>query len=60
MGTRRPTTNPAALAFKIMTDPFRRLYLSLTFTQIYSGKLRAADYVLNSISGNRSASGACF
>ncbi len=40
----------AALAFKIMTDPFVG---SLTFTRIYSGKLRAGSYVLNSISGNR-------
>ncbi len=40
----------AALAFKIMTDPFVG---SLTFTRIYSGKLTAGSYVQNSINGNR-------
>jgi elongation factor G len=40
----------AALAFKIMTDPFVG---SLTFTRIYSGTLSAGSYVQNSISGNR-------
>jgi len=40
----------AALAFKIMTDPFVG---SLTFTRVYSGKIQAGSYVLNSISGNK-------
>jgi len=40
----------AALAFKIMTDPFVG---SLTFTRIYSGKIQAGSYVLNAISGNK-------
>ncbi len=40
----------AALAFKIMTDPFVG---SLTFTRVYAGKLQAGSYVLNSISGNK-------
>jgi len=35
----------AGLAFKIMTDPFVG---SLTFVRIYSGKLSAGSYVLNS------------
>ncbi len=36
----------AALAFKIMTDPFVG---SLTFTRIYSGKLEAGSYVYNTV-----------
>ncbi len=40
----------SALAFKIMTDPFVG---SLTFTRIYSGKLEAGSYVLNSVKGER-------
>ncbi len=36
----------AALAFKIMTDPFVG---SLTFVRVYSGVLRAGSYALNSI-----------
>jgi len=40
----------AALAFKIMTDPFVG---SLTFTRIYSGKLEAGTYVMNPIKGER-------
>ena len=40
----------AGLAFKIMTDPFVG---SLTFTRIYSGKLEAGSYVLNSVKGER-------
>ncbi|AHE99248.1 elongation factor G [Thioalkalivibrio paradoxus] len=40
----------AALAFKIMTDPFVG---SLTFVRVYSGVLNAGDTVLNSQSGNR-------
>ncbi|GIL41899.1 elongation factor G [Rhodospirillales bacterium TMPK1] len=38
----------AALAFKIMTDPFVG---SLTFLRIYSGKLTAGSQVLNSVKG---------
>jgi elongation factor G len=44
----RPPSDEAplsALAFKIMTDPFVG---TLTFTRIYSGKLDAGSYVLNS------------
>jgi len=50
--TRKPSDEEplAALAFKIMTDPFVG---SLTFTRIYSGKLGAGSYVQNSINGNR-------
>ncbi|MFO8005090.1 elongation factor G [Thioalkalivibrio sp.] len=40
----------AALAFKIMTDPFVG---SLTFVRVYSGVLAAGDTVLNSQNGNR-------
>ncbi|MEK7503641.1 MAG: elongation factor G [Patescibacteria group bacterium] len=40
----------AALAFKIMTDPFVG---TLTFFRIYSGKLVRGSYVLNSITGER-------
>ena len=40
----------AALAFKIMTDPFVG---SLTFVRVYSGVLSAGDTVLNSQSGNK-------
>lgn len=36
----------AALAFKIMTDPFVG---SLTFVRVYSGKLESGSYVYNSI-----------
>lgn len=36
----------SGLAFKIMTDPFVG---SLTFVRIYSGKLTAGSYVLNSV-----------
>jgi elongation factor G len=49
----RPPSDSApfsALAFKIMTDPFVG---SLTFTRIYSGKLEAGSYVLNSVKGER-------
>jgi elongation factor G len=49
----RPPSDEApfsALAFKIMTDPFVG---SLTFTRIYSGKLEAGSYVLNSVKGER-------
>ncbi len=40
----------AALAFKLMTDPFVG---KLTFLRIYSGKLTAGSYVLNSSKGKR-------
>ncbi|MFH1423945.1 MAG: elongation factor G [Candidatus Nealsonbacteria bacterium] len=40
----------AALAFKIMTDPFVG---TLTFFRIYSGTLVRGSYVLNSITGER-------
>ena len=40
----------AALAFKIMTDPFVG---TLTFFRIYSGTLIRGSYVLNSITGER-------
>lgn len=40
----------AALAFKVMTDPFVG---SLTFARIYSGVLEAGSYVLNSTKGER-------
>src|SRR5690606_31601717 len=45
----RPPSEEApfsALAFKIMNDPFVG---SLTFVRIYSGKLEAGSYVLNSV-----------
>ena len=49
---RQPTDDApfSALAFKIMTDPFVG---SLTFTRIYSGKLEAGSYVMNTIKGER-------
>ncbi len=40
----------AALAFKIMTDPFVG---SLTFVRIYSGVIEAGQSLLNSVKGNR-------
>jgi len=40
----------AALAFKVMTDPFVG---RLTFLRIYSGKLSAGSYVQNSTKGKR-------
>jgi elongation factor G len=40
----------SALAFKIMTDPFVG---SLTFCRIYSGKLDAGTYALNSNKGKK-------
>ena len=39
-----------ALAFKIATDPFVG---SLTYFRVYSGKLEAGSYVLNSTNGNK-------
>ncbi len=40
----------SALAFKIMNDPFVG---SLTFIRIYSGKLEAGSYAMNSVKGNK-------
>jgi elongation factor G len=40
----------AALAFKIMTDPYVG---KLTFVRVYSGVLRSGSYVLNSTKGKR-------
>jgi len=40
----------AALAFKVMTDPFVG---KLTFLRVYSGKLAAGSYVQNSTKGKR-------
>jgi len=57
MGTDEPITRKAsddepfaALAFKIMTDPFVG---SLTFVRIYSGILATGSQVLNSVKDNR-------
>ncbi len=40
----------AALAFKIMTDPFVG---SLTFVRVYSGSISSGSYILNSVKGDR-------
>ncbi|OGY47078.1 MAG: translation elongation factor G, partial [Candidatus Buchananbacteria bacterium RIFCSPHIGHO2_01_FULL_47_11b] len=50
--TRHPSDDEpfAALAFKIATDPFVG---KLCFFRVYSGKIAAGSYVLNSTSGNR-------
>ncbi len=40
----------AGLAFKIMTDPFVG---KLTFIRVYSGKLTAGSYVLNTVTGKK-------
>lgn len=40
----------SALAFKIMNDPFVG---SLTFARIYSGKLEAGSYVMNTVKGKK-------
>ena len=40
----------AALAFKIMTDPFVG---SLTFVRVYSGTITSGSYILNSVKGDR-------
>ncbi|HLJ22124.1 MAG TPA: elongation factor G, partial [Stellaceae bacterium] len=57
MGTDEPITRKAsddepfaALAFKIMTDPFVG---SLTFARVYSGVLQSGTQVLNSVKDNR-------
>nr|MDP9127169.1 elongation factor G [Pseudomonadota bacterium] len=49
---RAPTDDApfSALAFKIMTDPFVG---SLTFARIYSGKLEAGSYVMNTVKEER-------
>ncbi|KAJ6795281.1 elongation factor G-1, chloroplastic [Iris pallida] len=49
---RRPDDDEpfAGLAFKIMSDPFVG---SLTFVRVYSGKLTAGSYVLNSNKGKK-------
>jgi elongation factor G len=49
---REPTDEApfSALAFKIMTDPFVG---SLTFARIYSGKLEAGSYVMNTVREER-------
>jgi elongation factor G len=49
---RKPNVNEpfAALAFKIMTDPFVG---RLAFFRTYSGKLKAGSYVLNNRSGKK-------
>ena len=44
----------AALAFKIMNDPFVG---SLTFTRIYSGVMKKGDQMLNATKGKRERSG---
>src|SRR6185503_2183752 len=51
-GQRRCDENEpfAALAFKVMTDPFIG---KLTFLRVYSGKLTAGSYVSNSTKGKR-------
>ena len=50
--TRKPSDDGlfTALAFKIASDPFVG---SLTFFRVYSGKLEAGSYILNSSSGNK-------
>ena len=40
----------SGLAFKIMTDPFVG---TLTFYRVYSGKIEAGSYVLNSVTGEK-------
>ena len=52
MVERRPDDSEsfAALAFKIMTDPFVG---TLTFVRVYSGVLSSGDSVVNSQSGNK-------
>lgn len=45
-----PNAPFAALAFKIMTDPYVG---KLTFTRVYSGKLEKGSYILNSTTGKK-------
>ena len=49
---RYPSTNEpfAALAFKIMTDPYAG---SLTYFRVYSGTVRAGDLILNATQGKK-------
>ncbi len=49
----RPSSDDApfaALAFKVMTDPFVG---TLTFFRVYSGVLEAGSYVINSVKGKK-------
>ncbi len=49
----RPSSDDApfaALAFKVMTDPFVG---SLTFFRVYSGVLESGSYVINSVKGKK-------
>ncbi len=50
--SREPDENApfSALAFKVMNDPFVG---KLTFLRVYSGKLEAGSYVMNSVKGKR-------
>jgi elongation factor G len=50
--SRRPTDDEpfAALAFKIMTDPYVG---KLTFFRVYSGSVKTGDPVLNATTGNK-------
>ncbi len=50
--TRYPSSSEpfAALAFKIMSDPFAG---SLTFFRVYSGSVRAGDSILNATQGKK-------
>jgi elongation factor G len=50
--TRKPDVNEpfAALAFKIMTDPYVG---KLTFFRVYSGQLEKGSYILNATTGKR-------
>lgn len=45
-----PNESLAAIAFKIMTDPFVG---RITFVRVYSGTLKSGSYVLNSVSGEK-------
>ena len=56
--TRKSSDNEpfAALAFKIMNDPFVG---SLTFMRVYSGKVEAGSSVLNSVKNKRERFGEC-
>jgi elongation factor G len=50
--TRKPSDDEpfAALAFKIMTDPYVG---KLTFFRVYSGSIETGDQILNAASGNK-------
>jgi len=45
-----PEEKTAALAFKIMTDPYVG---KLTYIRLYSGTIKAGSYIFNSISGKK-------